>query len=63
MLEPRLPFADAFTEEAESAIHDCAHALFMLRNEPPEVLAQVAGYIDEIQDTAAELAAKARKVH
>lgn len=56
MLEPRLPFADAFTEDAELALHEAAHSLQALRSEPPEVLAQLAPYIHEICETAADLA-------
>ena len=63
MLEPRLPFADAFTEEAELALHDCAHALQLLRHEAPEVLAQVAPYIHEICETAADLARTVERMH
>jgi hypothetical protein len=63
MLEPYLPIPGAFTEEAEIALHDAANALQSLRHASPHTLADLSQYLDEIQDTAAELAAKARKVH
>ncbi len=63
MLEPYLPIPGAFTEEAEMALHEAANALQALRSQPAHTLADLVIYIHEIQDTAAELAAKARKVH
>ncbi len=63
MLEPRLPFADAFTEDAEPIAHDVANGLLWLSQEPPEVLAQLAPYIAEICDHAADLARKVERMH
>ncbi len=63
MLEPRLPFADAFVEETEQSIHDAASALQMLRAEPPEVLAQFRDYLAEIADTASDLLVKCERRH
>ena len=63
MLEPRLPFADAFTEDAEPIAHDVANGLMWLTQQPPEVLAQLEPYIHEIFDHAADVAHKLKRMH
>ena len=63
MLEPRLPFTDAFTEEVEFDLHEAGNLLQRLRCTPPHLLARYPNAIDELADTIADITAATRRVH
>ncbi len=63
MLEPRLPFTDAFTEEVEFDLHEAGNLLQRLRCTPPHLLARYPDAIAEIADAASDLLAATRRTH